>query len=72
MTTQIQNLNDEHLVIPAITFCLLDFSRLPVIPRNQIDVFFERYFERIDNQCFFEDFEGFVVYDPYLEINYPC
>ena len=66
MTTQIQNLNDEHLVIPAITFCLLDFS---VIPRNLIDVFFERYFERIDNQCFFE---GFVVYDPYLEINYPC
>ncbi len=72
VVTQIKNINDEQLVFPAITFCLLDFSESPVTPRNLSDVFIGCHFESIDNKCFFEDFEDFVVYNPYLEINYPC
>ena len=65
-------IDNQTLLFPAITFCLLDNSQRPVVSHNLSRIFTECVFESIDNNCTLDDFEYSPIYDPLYDTFWHC
>ena len=70
--TQIKVSEDETLIFPAITLCLLNNSAGLISTPNLSDIFLGSYFDSRDNTFSVADFEYFPMYDPKWDSNLNC
>ena len=72
VVTTIKNLDDEQLIFPAITFCLIDTTQSAFTSPSLGQVFTACYFDTTTSPCKFDEFGKITIYDPVLDITYQC